>query len=134
MRVVFDSNVLIAAFATQGLCHVLFETCLVNHEIILSEEIIEEVHRNLRRRIKVPPSIAKQISAFLREHAQIQTPISIPKNVCRDPDDVKVLGLAVSSKSERIVTGDKDLLVMKSFRGIPILSPRELWNDLQKED
>lgn len=133
MRVVLDSNILIAAFATQGLCHALFEACLINQEIILSEEIIREVDRGLRHRIKVQPSVASDIIAFLKEHAQIKTPAFLPKNTCRDPDDIHVLGLAVASKSERIVTGDNDLLVMKSFRGTPILSPREFWNDLQKK-
>ena len=45
MRVVFDSNVLIAAFATHGLCHSLFEICLRSHEIVISDFILSEVEK-----------------------------------------------------------------------------------------
>jgi uncharacterized protein len=45
--------------------------------------------------------------------------------VCRDPDDDEVLALAIAAKVDLIVSGDKDLLVMQSFAGIPILAPAE---------
>ncbi len=45
--------------------------------------------------------------------------------VCRDPTDDKFLELAVNGHADVIVTGDLDLLVLDSFRGIPIVTPRE---------
>ena len=51
-------------------------------------------------------------------------PVPLASELCRDPDDVKVLGLAVSASADCIVTGDKDLLILKEFQGIPILTPR----------
>jgi predicted nucleic acid-binding protein len=50
--------------------------------------------------------------------------------VCRDSDDIKVLGLAIAANADYIVTGDKDLLVLESFQGIPILNPRSFSNVL----
>jgi putative PIN family toxin of toxin-antitoxin system len=41
---------------------------------------------------------------------------------CRDPKDNKFLELAVAAKASCIITGDKDLLVLHPFRGIPILN------------
>ncbi|HLZ16138.1 MAG TPA: putative toxin-antitoxin system toxin component, PIN family [Cyclobacteriaceae bacterium] len=41
--------------------------------------------------------------------------------VCRDPKDNMFLSLALSAKADALVTGDKDLLVLHPFRGIPIL-------------
>ena len=41
---------------------------------------------------------------------------------CRDPKDNKFLELAVSANAACIITGDKDLLVLHPFRGIPILN------------
>jgi len=41
---------------------------------------------------------------------------------CRDPKDNKFLELAVEANASCIVTGDKDLLVLDPFRGIPILT------------
>lgn len=44
---------------------------------------------------------------------------------CRDPKDNKILEVAVEGKADVIVTGDKDLLVLHPFRGIPIIGPAE---------
>jgi hypothetical protein len=44
---------------------------------------------------------------------------------CRDPKDNKYLELALSGQAECIVTGDDDLLVLNSFRGIEILTVQE---------
>jgi uncharacterized protein len=42
--------------------------------------------------------------------------------VCRDPKDDKFLELAVNGRADLIVSGDQDLLVLKTFRGIPIIT------------
>ena len=42
---------------------------------------------------------------------------------CRDPTDDKFLDLAVNGRADLILTGDKDLLVLNPFRGIPIVAP-----------
>ena len=43
----------------------------------------------------------------------------------RDPKDNKFLALAVSGQADYLITGDKDLLVLKSIGAIPIVSPAE---------
>ncbi len=55
----------------------------------------------------------------------VAEPVTIiePVTGCRDPDDDKVLELAVNGRAEVIVSGDVDLLVLDSFRGIPIITP-----------
>ena len=124
MKIVLDANVIIAAFAARGLCESVMEVCLSEHEIVLSDHLFDEILRNLRLKIKLPTNIVDNIGKFLREHANISIPIPLESDVCRDPDDIKILGLAVASNADYIVTGDKDLLVLKSFQGIPILNPR----------
>jgi predicted nucleic acid-binding protein len=42
---------------------------------------------------------------------------------CRDPDDDKFLELAVNGRADAIISGDIDLLVLDTFRGIPIITP-----------
>ncbi len=42
---------------------------------------------------------------------------------CRDPDDDKFLELAVNGHADAIISGDEDLLVIDTFRGIPIITP-----------
>ncbi len=71
----------------------------------------------------------KRLSAireFLAKAALIDVEIVITD--CRDPKDNKFLELAVSANASCIVTGDKDLLVLNPFRGIPILNSADFLN------
>lgn len=134
MKVVLDANVIIAAFAARGLCEALMEVCLNEHEIVLCDDLFDEILRNLRLKIKLPENIVGDIGELLREHAKIFNPAPLPSNVCRDPDDIKILGLAIASNADYIVTGDKDLLVLKKIQGIPILNPRSFSDILRREE
>ena len=134
MKIVLDAYVIIAAFAARGLCESIMEVCLSEHEILLCDELLEEILRNLRRKIKLSDQIIDDIGNLLKEHASMTDPIPLSPDICRDPDDVKILGLAVAASANYIVTGDKDLLVLKEFRGIPILSPRLFSNLLHSEE
>lgn len=125
MKIVLDSNVLIAAFATRGLCEVILEHCLNEHEIILSEFILKEVKKNLKVKIKVPNNIVSDIETFLRSHSNILSPPKLKEKICRDPDDDNILSLAVFSQADFVITGDNDLLVLKSYKKIPIITPRK---------
>jgi len=124
MKIVLDANVIIAAFAARGLCESIMEVCLSEHDIVLSDDLLDEILRNLRYKIKLPLDVIDNIGTLLREHSNISIPVPLASDVCRDPDDIKILGLAVASNVDYIVTGDKDLLVLKSFQGIQILNPR----------
>ena len=134
MKIVLDANVIIAAFAAHGLCESIMEVCLSEHEIALSEDLQDEILRNLRHKIKLPSGVVDNIGLFLHENSTISIPAKLKSDVCRDPDDVKVLGLAVASNADYIVTGDKDLLDLKSFQGIPILNPRSFSGILHREE
>ena len=51
--------------------------------------------------------------------------VSAKVEICRDPKDNKFLELAIESAAACIITGDKDLLVLNPFEGIPILNAAE---------
>ena len=133
MKIVLDANVVIAAFASPGLCESILELCFHSHEIVLSQELLDEILRNLRQKIKLSGGIVEDIDNLLREHSSIVSPIPLAADLCRDPDDVKILGLAVAANADCIVTGDKDLLVLKQFQGVPIVTPRSFSNILHGE-
>jgi uncharacterized protein len=42
---------------------------------------------------------------------------------CRDPKDDKFLELAVNDHADVLITGDRDLLALNPFRGVPIITP-----------
>ena len=130
MKVVLDANVIIAAFASRGLCESVMEVCLSEHDIVLCEKLLTEVLRNLRLKIRLPEKIVDDIAHFLREHANFYNPLFLASNICRDSEDVKILGVAIAANVDYIVTGDKDLLVLKAFQGIPVVNPRSFSNIL----
>jgi hypothetical protein len=53
----------------------------------------------------------------------VQVELSGAVTVCRDPDDNKLLEIAIAGRADCLVTGDQDLLVLDPFHGIPILTP-----------
>ncbi len=131
MRIVLDANVLLAGFGTRGLCEALVSVCLESQHLILSQHLLTETRRYLTTKFKIPTTQADEIIAFLREHAEIVKPAKVPADACRDPDDLAVLGTAVAGHADLLVSGDKDLLVLKEYAGIPILTPRACYERLR---
>ncbi len=132
MKVIVDANVAIAAIASRGLCEAVLELCLEQHHLVLCEGILDEVERKLKQKLKVPAPVVKEVIRLLRANADILDPDKVEKSICRDPGDLMVLGLVAPAKADVIITGDKDLLVLKKFGIARILSPRAFWDTVQK--
>ena len=125
MRIVLDTNVLIAGFIARGVCHQLLEHCISHHDLVISEFILNEVREKLVGKFKYTSEVAGEVINLLRSRMEFATPASLDKPVCRDADDDNILATAVAGNCECIITGDKDLLMLKQFQGIDILSPSD---------
>ena len=125
MRVLLDTNVLIAAFITHGSCSDLFEHCIRQHEIIASQFILDELESHLRKKFKFPESDIRETMEILNSIAKLVEPAPLNEPACRDADDDMVLATALTANVDCIVTGDKDLTDLKSFQNIPILKPSD---------
>jgi putative PIN family toxin of toxin-antitoxin system len=125
MKLVLDTNVLIAAFITRGKCSDLLEHCIRNHQLITSDFILDEFHRHLVGKFKYDLSEALTAIELLRLKMDVVIPTDFEMPVCRDADDDMILGTAIAGGAECIVTGDKDLLVIEEFRGVDIMQPAE---------
>ena len=133
MKIVVDSNVIIAAFAARGLCQALFEYCLESHDVILCESIIKEVKRNLIKKIKAPKVLVTEVEAYLRESASIDKPVPVDSSIFNDKSDLPVLGVTAASRSAYLITGDKDLLELKKYLDTDIVDPRSFWEVVKKK-
>jgi putative PIN family toxin of toxin-antitoxin system len=131
MKVLLDTNVIIAAFAARGLSADVLELCLSGHTVITSEYILSEVREKLTGKIALPASIADDIIAYLREYSILAVPLPVTDVECRDEDDLPVLGAAVAGHADYLITGDKDLLVLERYRNILIITPRQFWELLR---
>ena len=125
MSVLLDANVVVAAFAAHGLCEVIFEVCLDAHDLLMSTELLGEIDKNLRKKIKLPPRTVESIIHHLHVNGTFYRPTTIGAEACRDPKDLHILGLADAGGAECIVTGDQDLLTLRKFRSCKILTPRQ---------
>jgi putative PIN family toxin of toxin-antitoxin system len=128
VRVFLDTNVLVSAFATRGLCADLFRHVLAEHDLITGEVVIEELRRVLRDRIKVAARTVTAIEQLLRDQSVVPKPAEPYPLPIRDTDDRWVLASAVAGKADVLVTGDSDLLEMASRAPLPIVDPRGFWN------
>jgi putative PIN family toxin of toxin-antitoxin system len=133
MKLVLDSNVLIAAFAGRGLCHGLVESCLDNHDVFIGEFLLAEVSRNLQKKIKLPARMTQEIVAFLRAHAELVKPQVVLPGTCRDPNDLPIIGIALAAHADYLVSGDDDLLILKKTGSTIIVTPRQFWEILSAE-
>ena len=127
MRVVLDTNLLVAAFVARGSCNELLEHCIVHHEVILSKFILEELQETLIRKFDFSQDEARAVVRLLCTRAQIVDPVPLPTPVCRDPDDDSVLATAQTGEFVAVVTGDKDLTVLQRHGRARILTPSEFW-------
>jgi putative PIN family toxin of toxin-antitoxin system len=133
MIVVLDSNVIIASFATEGLCHSLFELCVDQHKIYICNFILHEVADKLYTKLKLPKKLIKEITKYLKVIATIQNPSLLAKQICRDKNDDIILSLAEASNADYLITGDNDLLILKKYKNVPIITPRGFWEILREK-
>ncbi len=126
MKVFLDTNVLVSAFATRGLCADLVRLVLAEHELLTSEVNLRELRSVLSRRMRVPQQTVVEIEELLREQTIVPRvePTTIP---VRDPDDALVLAAAISGGADVLVTGDRDLLDVAAAAPVPIVDPRGFW-------
>ncbi len=133
MRVVLDTNVLLSAVFTRGVCEALLDTCLETAEcvIVLSEHILGEFAEHASGKFDAPAADVRRIVEFLRATAEVVVPAPMPEDACPDPDDLPVLGTAVAGRAEALVTGDAELLALRAVGEVRILSPREMFDRMR---
>ena len=131
MRIVIDTNVLLSGFLWGGTPRALIEQVRGNAvEMIISSDLLEEFSRViarpkfaaiLQRTTRTPERILDE----LRTLADIVTAPPLSQPVCRDPKDDIILACAFAAKANLVVSGDGDLLTLKAFEGIRIVTPVE---------
>ena len=131
MKIFFDTNVLVSAYAARGICADLVRFVLAEHELVTGEVNVEELRRVLLERFGAPADRVKAIEAELRAETVVARASEGLPIVLRDPDDQVVLASALAAGVDLLVTGDRDLLVVASQVSIPIVDPRGCWNLLR---
>jgi putative PIN family toxin of toxin-antitoxin system len=131
VKVVFDTNVLLAAFATRGLCADLFAHVLLEHNLLVGEAVIRELRAKLRTKVKLPKKTIDEIEALLRDQVVVRTPTDHLNLGITDPDEERIVAEAMAGKADVLVTGDAALHKPGKRAPLPIVSPRGLWELLR---
>ena len=133
MRVFLDTNVLVSAFATRGLCADVLRLVLVEHTLVTGEAVLEELTRVLTEKIGVPGTVIEEIAVLMRRHHVEpipDTPTPFPET---DADDQVIMASAILADSDALITGDRDLLDLRLEVHRPvIIDPRGFW-DMERE-
>jgi len=134
VRAVFDTNVLVAAFATEGICSkILIRGRKKQFYLIACPIILQEFERVLIKKFSATINEARSTLKIVSEAMHsIVLPSQSEHGVCRDPDDDAILACALEARADYLVTGDMDLLELKIFKGVRIVTPRDfeiLFND-----
>jgi putative PIN family toxin of toxin-antitoxin system len=128
VKVVIDTNVFVSSVfggPPRQVVELWFDGRLT---LCLSEPIVTEYQRVLREIGAVSESEERAlIEAFASGEGVLYTADPSPiESVSSDPDDDKFLECALELEAGRVASGDSDLLELDSYMGIPILTPREL--------
>lgn len=125
MIVVLDSGVWVSALAFGGTPRLAVERAVTVDQLAICDLIQDELARILSEKIGWNHTrVVEDMQSYLEKATWVPVLREL-HGVCRDPKDDIILECASNAKAEIIVTGDKDLLVLKEYRGIRILSPRE---------
>lgn len=134
MKVFLDTNVLISAVATRGLCSDIFHVILAEHDLVVGEAVLVELRRVLQRKLGASTDTIEEMDSFLRREAVVIGDAPVLEIAIRDKDDAKILAEAVAADVDVLVTGDRDLLDIADGAPVRILDPRGFWEALRSRD
>ena len=127
MSVTFDTNVLLSATLWDGSVaqKLLFELIKKEIKIYSTPSIISEYQRVLKRDFDFSEKEIAEILEKVLSFVIMVNPNLKVELVKDDPDDKKIIGCALESKSEYLLTYDQHLLKLKEIQGIRIITPEE---------
>jgi uncharacterized protein len=132
-RVVADTNVLVSAIQFGGKPKQLLDLASDGHiDLAISDAILEATLRILRDKFHHAPDELREADQQLRVIARAVTPTENINVVVADPSDDRILECAVAADAEAIVSGDRHLLALGNFRGMPIQRVAEFLAPLQE--
>ena len=110
---------------SRRICRDILKRRLPACELFTSQSLLDELAEKMRDKFGLDPAELPLLKIY-EDTATVVKTKPLPQPVCRDGDDDEVLAVALAARVEIILTGDKDLLVLKEFQGIKISRPVSL--------
>ncbi|MBX7229850.1 MAG: putative toxin-antitoxin system toxin component, PIN family [Burkholderiaceae bacterium] len=128
MRLVFDTNIVMSGLLWRGTPHQLFILAKENRalQLVTSLPLLDELadvitRKQFTKRLALIEKSSAQILADYLQVVELVEPVSIPPT-SSDPDDDAVLACALAAQADFVVSGDDNLLVLREFAGIPLVT------------
>jgi putative PIN family toxin of toxin-antitoxin system len=131
VKVYLDTNVLVSAFATRGLCSDVLHVVLAEHQLLVGDAVLTEVRRVLRQKIRLTSGAVAEVELLLRQQGLVIGATMPLKLKLRDKDDLAILAEALTGSADVLVSGDRDLLDLGKMAPLPIVTPRGFWELLR---
>ena len=130
---VLDTNVIISALVGHGKSRHLLTKLFEKYEIVSSKQMLAELGDVLsRRKFGFTRNQINEFLLMMIRGSIAATVTECPEIIVEDPDDDVVLATALEGGADFIVSGDKHLLSLREFRGIRIVTVREMLEILRE--
>ena len=135
MRILIDTNIIISGLFFRGLPKILLsELDFEKFQVCINEEIFDEYRTQIDKKVLKPKyrldrELRNKFFSNLHDFEKVSD-----LKVSRDPKDDKFINCAIDAKAIYIVSGDNDLLTIKNFAGIEIVTAREFYEKYLAEN
>lgn len=126
MRIVLDTNVYIAAALQSGFSEAVLKALISSPDLslITSEQILKELEQKLKEKFRWPKEDIDLFITRIKKTAHVIGDTEKLSVIHRDPEDDKILECALAGNADIIVSLDRDLIVLKKFKGVAIIHPK----------
>lgn len=132
MKAVFDTNVFISALVFGGIPrNILLLADEGRFELVVSKQILAELRGILRTKFRYGRKELDEVETILTSVGIVVDPRHKIRKITADPEDNMVLECAIEGDVDYIVSGDKHLLDLKTYKRVKILSPASFFDSLQ---
>jgi len=130
-RVVIDTNIYISAINFGGTPEVILRAAEQGvFSVFISPQIYAEIEKVLTKKFEFDKPVIDRIFRKINRFTRTVSPKRSIKVISKDPADDRILECALAADAEFIVSGDSDLLDLKTYKGIAIITPRQFLDSL----
>ncbi len=127
MKVLLDTNVIVSAVTTRGLCADVFRAVLADHELVTCTQVLQKVRMILSTKFSVPKHLISEYLELISQDAILsESNAHLPISM-KDKDDEKIVAAAIAGEVQVLVTGDREIQDIKMIGKLDIMSPRAFW-------
>jgi putative PIN family toxin of toxin-antitoxin system len=134
VRVFLDTNVLVSAFLTRGLCRDLLRSALEDHEALVSKLVVDEFVKVLREKIGVSEDELEKVLMTLDGVEVVNDQGGVPETVRLEPNDAVIFAAALAAEADVFITGDQGILAESHRLSIDVVSPRRFMERTSQPD